>query len=142
VLTRYMSGTLIGFSPDINAAQTVQVGITVQLSRLEFWAYAFSDGGSGDLRLDFRPVRAGDNFSRAKRLSRVANPRFSQLLLGFCAGTHKVYFHRGSVLKMADNWRTEKNYAQPKKHTIDSINGCPSWDRTSDQVINSHLLCH
>jgi len=21
-------------------------------------------------------------------------------------------------------------------------NGCPGWDRTSDQVINSHLLCH
>ena len=20
--------------------------------------------------------------------------------------------------------------------------GCPGWDRTSDQVINSHLLCH
>jgi hypothetical protein len=31
--------------------------------------------------------------------------------------------------------------------TLESVhllegNGCPGWDRTSDQVINSHLLCH
>ena len=32
--------------------------------------------------------------------------------------------------------------AHPVTTGHECVNGCPSWDRTSDQVINSHLLCH
>ena len=43
---------------------------------------------------------------------------------------------------MAEKWRSkEKSDPQLLRKSL-VFNGCPGWDRTSDQVINSHLLCH
>ncbi len=48
------------------------------------------------------------------------------------AGFVRSHWHRGNKSLLGARWR----------FWSDSKNGCPGWDRTSDQVINSHLLCH
>jgi len=55
VLTRYMSGASVGGSSQHKVAQTVRVGVTGQLTQLDFWAHA-SLAGSGDLICDIRPT--------------------------------------------------------------------------------------
>jgi hypothetical protein len=55
-LTRYMSDAGVGYNNNQNVAQSVRVGITGQLSRIEFWTHR-PGNEPGDLKLDFRPLQ-------------------------------------------------------------------------------------
>ena len=46
----------------------------------------------------------------------------------------------GDFLQLAQNQEKRHPVSLPDTGCASEENGCPGWDRTSDQVINSHLL--
>src|ERR1035438_1040287 len=77
---------------------------------------------------------------RKKRAAVVWCDRLNQLALTRSAERGKD--NRAKIRQLAGKWREAIFYPHRFFLNLFIINGCPGWDRTSDQVINSHLLCH